>query len=81
MAIWQIKDAKNRFSELLEDANDKGPQVITRHGTERAVVLSVAEYRALTAWRPDLKTYLLGGPKFDEFEIRRDRSKPRAIRL
>jgi prevent-host-death family protein len=81
MATWQIKDAKNRFSELLEDANVKGPQVITRHGTERAVVLSIAEYRSLAAHKPDLKAYLLGGPKFDDFEIKRDRSVGRTIRL
>ena len=81
MATWQIKDAKNRFSELLEDAVLRGPQVITRHGTERAVVLSIEEYRSLITPKPDLKQYLLGGPKFDDFEIKRDRSTGRTIRL
>jgi antitoxin Phd len=81
MATWQIKDAKNRFSELLEDAHLHGPQVITRHGTERAVILSIEEYRVLTANRPDFKTYLLSGPKFDDFKIKRDRRSGRTIRL
>ena len=81
MAVWQIKDAKNRFSELLEDARAHGPQIITRHGTERAVVLSINEYRALTANKVDLKAYLLGGPKVEEFDVERDRSEGRVVEL
>jgi prevent-host-death family protein len=79
MGAWQINDAKNRFSELLEEANAKGPQVITRHGNERAVVLSMDDYRALTAHKPDLKAYLLGGPKVDGLVIERDQSEGRTI--
>lgn len=81
MAIWQVQDAKTRFSEVIEEAHAKGPQIITRHGTERAVVLSIADYRALTAHKPDLKEYLLGGPKADSFEIERDRDMGREIDL
>jgi antitoxin Phd len=79
MSSWPINDAKNRFSELLEDASAKGPQVITRHGAERAVVLSIAEYRSLTAHKPDFKDYLLGGPKLDDFVVERDKSAGREI--
>ena len=79
MSSWPINDAKNRFSELLEDATAKGPQVITRHGAERAVVLSISEYRSLTAHKPDFKDYLLGGPKLDDFMVERDTSVGRTI--
>jgi hypothetical protein len=54
---------------------------ITRHGAERAVLLSIGDYRALTAHKPDLKEYLLGGPKVDSFEIERDRDVGREIDL
>jgi antitoxin Phd len=77
MAVWQVQEAKTRLSEVIEEANVKGPQIITRHGTERAVVLSIAEYRALTAHKPDLRAYLLGGPKVDDFEVIRDRDTGR----
>ncbi len=43
--------------------------MITRHGIERAVILSVADYRALLAHKPDFKSYLLGGQKVDTFDI------------
>jgi prevent-host-death family protein len=80
MASWQVNEAKNRFSELIEEAQVKGPQIITRHGTERAVVLSIAEYRSLTAQVPDFKTFLLSIPKID-LELERDRDFGRDLDL
>jgi antitoxin Phd len=81
MAVWQLQDAKTRLSKVIEDAYNEGPQIITRHGKERAVILSIAEYRSLTAHRPNLKEFLLGGPKVDDFEIRRSRDTGRKITL
>jgi prevent-host-death family protein len=81
MAIWQVQDAKTRFSELIERARTDGPQTITRHGAERAVVLSIEDYRALAAHKPDFKAHLLGGPKVDDFSIERDRDAGRALEL
>ena len=76
---WQIQEAKARFSEVIERAREEGPQIITRHGTERAVVLSIEEYRALKAGKKDFITHLLGGPKFDDFEIERDKDTGRDL--
>jgi prevent-host-death family protein len=81
MSRWQVQEAKARFSEVVEEARKKGPQIITKHGTERAVVLSVEDFRALTAHKPGLKEYLLGGPKVDDFEMERDRDTGREIGL
>jgi hypothetical protein len=41
----------------------EGPQINSRHDDERAVVLSIADYRALAAQKRDFKAYPLGGPK------------------
>jgi antitoxin Phd len=81
MAKWQVHDAKTRFSEMIECARTDGPQMITRHGTERAVVLSIEDYRALAAHKPDFKAHLLGGPKLDEFVVERDGDTGRSIEL
>ena len=81
MAVWQVQDAKARFSEVLARARSDGPQTITRHGREQAVVLSVEDYRALVAQKPDFKAYLLGGPKVDDFAIERDRDTGRPVEL
>jgi hypothetical protein len=44
----------------------RGPQVITRHGEDVAVVVAIAEYRRLTRPAVDLASILLGGPKLDD---------------
>lgn len=59
---WQIQDAKQRFSEMIRAVAHEGPQVITRHGDEVAVVVDIAEYRRLTRPTVDLTGLLLGGP-------------------
>jgi len=79
MASWQLQNAKTHLSELIEDSYTKGPQIITRHGAERAVVLSVIEYRALTKPKQNLRDYLLGGPRFEDIEIVRDVAPDRQI--
>lgn len=81
MAVWQLQEAKTKLSELIEDAATKGPQIITRHGSERAVIVSIADYRALTAHKPDLRAYLLGGPKVDDFQVPRDYDTGRDVDL
>jgi antitoxin Phd len=81
MTTWPVQDAKTRLSEVIERARSEGPQTITRHGKERAVVLSIEDYRRLAARRPDFKAYLLGGPKVDDFSIDRDSDAGRLIEL
>jgi antitoxin Phd len=78
---WQVQDAKARFSELVERACTHGPQTITRHGAERAVVLSIEDYRALASYKPDFKAHLLGGPKVDDFPLERDPDTGRPVVL
>jgi antitoxin Phd len=76
--VWQMQTAKQRFSELVERALREGPQVITRHGREAAVVLSMEEYRRLTD-TPDFKRFLTEGPGLEELEIVRDTRHGRKI--
>jgi antitoxin Phd len=60
LASWQVQDAKARFSELLNAALKKGPQVVTRRGIETAVLVPIEEWNRLqTAARPGLKDALL----------------------
>ncbi len=81
MATWQVQNAKTRLSEVIERARAEGPQMITKHGKERAVVLSIEDYRVLAAHRPDFKSYLLDGPKVDEFTVERTQDVGRTIEI
>jgi len=64
---WQVQDAKARFSELLDTALKKGPQVVTRRGMEAAVLVPIEEWKRLQrSSRPGIKALLLGpGPRFE----------------
>ena len=79
--MWQVQEAKAHFSEVMEKAEQEGPQIITRHGTERVVVLSIADYRALTSRGKDFHAFLLSGPKFEDFDIERDKDTGRPVEL
>ncbi|MER5442942.1 type II toxin-antitoxin system Phd/YefM family antitoxin [Streptomyces sp. NPDC002790] len=64
---WQVQEAKQKFSEVLRHAIADGPQIVTRHGEEFAVVLDIREYRKLKGEEQDFKEYLLRGPESEEF--------------
>jgi antitoxin Phd len=60
MDSWPVQDAKARFSEFLDACLAQGPQIVTRRGTEAAVLIPVDEWRRLqAAARPSLKELLL----------------------
>jgi len=41
---WQLQEAKNRLSELVDLALEEGPQTVTRHGREVVVIVSKEEF-------------------------------------
>ena len=44
---WTLQDAKARLSEVLRRARSEGPQRLTVHGRDAAVILSSEEFRRL----------------------------------
>jgi prevent-host-death family protein len=67
MTKWQLQEAKARFSELIDETLEKGPQVVTRRGIDTAVVVSIDEWRKLKdEKRLTWKDVLLGeGSRFE----------------
>jgi prevent-host-death family protein len=63
--VWQLQDARNHFSKLVQRARTDGPQIVTLRGERAAVVLSAQDYDALRADRPTLVDTLLSGPAWD----------------
>lgn len=60
MHTWPVQDAKARFSEFLDACLTEGPQMVTRRGTEAAVLVPVQEWRRLkSSAQPSLKQLLL----------------------
>ena len=79
MNSWQLQDAKARFSEFLDAALKKGPQVVTRRGVEAAVLVPMEEWRRLQREsRLSIKELLLGpGPRFENLAPKRGRWRRR----
>jgi prevent-host-death family protein len=67
-AHWQVQEAKQGFSEMLRAVENEGPQTITRHGEEVAVVVDIDEYRTSRPKR-DLRDLLLGPPYLEDSTI------------
>jgi antitoxin Phd len=60
MQTWPVQDAKARFSEFLDACIAEGPQMVTKRGTEAAVLVPVEVWRRMqAASRPSLKQLLL----------------------
>ncbi|MDE2837754.1 MAG: type II toxin-antitoxin system Phd/YefM family antitoxin [Chloroflexota bacterium] len=73
MTEWQLQDAKNRFSAVVDAALEHGPQCVTRRGKPAVIVLAVEEYERLRrvekAEAPTFVEMLLAIPKDgEEFE-------------
>lgn len=80
-AVWQVQEAKNRFSELMERAVSDGPQTVTRHGRAVVRVVAVTPSEAVVkdaAVDDGFVQYLLNSPKVEGFElpVRRGRKAP-----
>lgn len=74
--VWQIQEAKNKLSEVVERAIESGPQILTRRGAEVAVVLSYPEYLQLKRKQIPLSEFFQRSP-LGELDLERDRSPAR----
>lgn len=60
--VWQLQEAKNNLSEVVEAALHEGPQIITRRGAATAIVLSYADYRRLVHTQKKLSAFFSESP-------------------
>ena len=80
--IWQLQDAKSKFSEVVERALAHGTQIVTRRGKKTVVVMPFEEYERLTQRGGSLAQFLLASPLAgSELSIERDKSQPRNIEI
>ena len=77
---WQLAEARNRLSEVVNRALEEGPQRITRRG-DAVVVISEAEYQLIVGERQSFAQYLCSGPSLEDVDLQRDDSPMRAVDL
>jgi prevent-host-death family protein len=79
---WQLQDAKNRLSEVVDEAARSGPQIITRRGVEAAVVVSAADWARLSRRRSPLIEVLRRAPRTPGgLDVSRARDTGREVEL
>jgi prevent-host-death family protein len=73
---WTLTRAKAHFSQLIERAQ-VSPQIITRHGEPKAVMVAAQEWALQTERKGTLAEFLLASPLRDApMDIERVRDRP-----
>ncbi len=79
---WQLQEAKNKLSKVVEEARKSGPQVITVRGKPEAVVLSIDEYGELMRRKESLLEFFQRSPLRDvDLDITREQDFGRDVDL
>lgn len=80
--VWQLQEAKNKFSNLVDKAQDEGPQFVTKHGKESVVILSIEDYQKITKPKSNLVKFLKSSPLAGiSLCVQRDKSLSRNTEL
>jgi len=79
MKIWQLQEAKARFSELVRNAKRNGVQAVTVRGEVEVYVLSKREYERLQPSSGEtLAQFMRKSPLYGiDLDFQRDRSMTR----
>jgi len=79
---WQLQDAKNKFSEVVERALNHGAQIITRRGKKVVVVVPYQDYERMNRPSTNLAEFLLRSPFAESgVFVDRDQSQPRELEI
>ena len=64
--VWQLQDAKSRFSEVVEKVVSGEAQVVTKRGKRVVVVVDYRRYLELTGQTRSLLEVLRGKPPYSD---------------
>lgn len=79
---WQLQEAKNRLSEVVRKAQHEGPQTITLHGKDAAVVVSARQFASLPRRKGTLVEFFRNSPLVGvDLDLTRSRDPGRKIAL
>jgi prevent-host-death family protein len=69
---WTVAEAKAKFSEVIDSAQNKGPQTITRNGRTAVVVVSAKEWERKTHRAGNLAAFFAESPlRRSDLDVRR----------
>ena len=81
MHIWQLQEAKAKFTQLMNEAKLE-PQIISRHGVRETVMISIEKFEELLKPHNDVVSFFQKSPLYNaELDLKRDKSLSRDIEL
>jgi prevent-host-death family protein len=79
---WTVAEAKAKLSRVIEDAQKRGPQTITRRGRRAAVVVDAEEWERRTQRAGTLAEFFTASPlRGSRVKVRRLRGRLRPTEL
>lgn len=73
--VWPLQEAKNKLSEVVDEALRQGPQIISRRGIETVIVVAYDDYRKLLLSQQRLSLFFQQSPLAGiDLDLERDRS-------
>jgi prevent-host-death family protein len=80
--VWQLQEAKARFSELVNEVEHGGYQTITKNGHEVAIIISKEEFENLRKPKNTLLDFFNDAPYPEvDLDIERDHDLGREVDL
>lgn len=81
MHVWQLQEAKAKLTQLIKEAKLE-PQIISKHGVNETVVISMEKYKELIGKTEDLVSFFRNSPLYGiDLDLKRDQSAIREIDL
>ena len=72
---WQLEEARKKLHRVVDNAVHQGPQIITKHGVETAVVLSYDAYKKMMPPQKKLSSFFQDSPLAGlDLDLERDKS-------
>jgi prevent-host-death family protein len=72
--IWQVQEAKARFSQLIQEVENGSHYTITKNGHPVAVVMSTSEFEKMKRFDDSLLDFFKQAP-FPDIDLDVNRSK------
>jgi prevent-host-death family protein len=79
---WSVAEAKAKFSEVIDLAQSRGPQTVTRNGRTVVVIVAAEEWERESKRCGNLAEFFAASPlRGSQLNVRRLKDRPRRVDL
>jgi prevent-host-death family protein len=80
--VWTVAEAKAKLSEVIDRAQKRGPQAITRNGRQAVVIVAAEEWERKTKRVGNLAEFFEASPlRGSNLKVKRSRQRLRPAGL